>query len=131
MCENFDCWLKKTREALFLAPESVAQKLKVHRSTYVAYESGEQQKTITLAALSRAAEAMDCELVYAIRPKSRSLFSEIIWEKTVPEAILDPWIKNCDQRNRAGALAFLVRRKLSEAKFRSKMGWSQRANAPG
>jgi predicted DNA-binding mobile mystery protein A len=35
----------------------------------VALEQGEVDETVTLASLRRAAEAMDCQLVYAMVPK--------------------------------------------------------------
>jgi transcriptional regulator with XRE-family HTH domain len=129
-CDHSDGWIKGAREALLLSPESLAQKIGKTRAAIVDLEKREACGTLSIESLVKIAEAMDCELVYAIRPKSRKLFSEIIWERLWPEAIENVWIKNCDPKNRHGALAFLARRKLGEAKFRSKMGWSRRANIP-
>lgn len=121
-------WLKKTRKGLFLSAESVAEKLKVSRAAYSKYEDSEEKGSITLATLANAAEAMGCELVYAIRPKSKKYFSQIIWAKLLPLSLLHPWIKKCDQRRRAEGLAYVLNKFMNDPKFRREQGWSQRAN---
>ena len=121
-------WLERARKGLFLSSETIASRLKVARTAYSKYEENEKRGAITLATLAKAAEAMDCELVYAIRPKSKKYFSSIIWEKLVPQSILHPWINNCDQRKRAEALAFIANGYMNSPKFRRKQTWSQRAN---
>ena len=121
-------WLRKARNGLFLSAEVVAKKLKVSRAAYSKYEDCEEKGTITLATLVNAAEAMGCELVYAIRPKSKKLFSQIIWAKLLPQSLQHPWIKKCDQRRRAAGLASVVNRFMNDPKFRREQGWSQRAN---
>ena len=92
-CDFSDEWIRSVREALLLSPETVALKMRISRAAYIALEKREIQKAITIESLSKVAEALDCELVYAIRPKNRKLFSETIWEKLWPEAIENVWIK--------------------------------------
>lgn len=121
-------WLKKARKGLFLSAETVAEKLKVSRAAYSKYEECEEKGSITLATLANAAEAMGCELVYAIRPKSKKYFSQIIWAKLLPQSLLHPWIKKCDQRRRAEGLAYVLNKFMNDPKFRREQGWSQRAN---
>jgi len=120
-------WLRKTREGLFLSTEGVAQKLKVSRAAYSKYEEHEEKGSITLATLAKAAESMDCELVYALRPKNKKHFSQIIFAKLLPQSLLDPWIRNCDQRRRSVGLVAVLKRFMNDSKFRKEQGWSQRA----
>lgn len=121
-------WLKTARKGLFLSAATVADKLKVARAAYSKYEECEEKGSITLATLAKAAEAMDCELVYAIRPKSKKYFSNIIWEILSTQSQLHPWIKKCNPKKRGEALAFIAIKYMSDPKFRVQQGWSQRAN---
>ena len=121
-------WLKTTRKGLFLSAATVAKKLTVARAAYSKYEECEERGSITLATLAKAAEAMDCELVYAIRPKNKKSFSNIIWETLLPQSQLHPWIKKCDPKKRGEALAHVADKLMNDSNFRKKQCWSQRAN---
>jgi len=121
-------WLKKAREALFLSADSIAATIVVIRAAYSKYEECETRGAITLETLSRAAEAMDCELVYAIRPKSKTRFSFLIWEALLTRASVHPWLKKCDQRRRGEALAARAIDVMNDSEFRRQQGWSQKAN---
>jgi len=48
----------------------VAAKAAVKRQSYSQFEAAEEKGSISLASLRRAAEAMDCELVYFVVPKA-------------------------------------------------------------
>ena len=122
-------WIEDARKALFLSVDSIASRMRIPRDGFSKLECSEKYGTITMAKLAKAAEAMDCELVYAIRPKSRKLFSTIIWEQIYPEALKHPWVWKCDPKNRAGGLSCIARRTMQNSKFRKQAGWSQRANA--
>ncbi len=122
-------WLKNCRKSLFLSANSVAEKLEISRATYVSYEAGEVRGSITLAKLAEAAAAMDCELVYAIRPKDKKFFSHKIWEQLLPTARNHPWMKKCDPRRKGEAVAAMARNFMKDTAFRKKQGWSQRANS--
>lgn len=52
-----------------MSTRQYAARLGVSQPQVVAYEKGETEETITLATLRRAAEALDCELVYAVVPR--------------------------------------------------------------
>ncbi|MBC7465306.1 MAG: hypothetical protein H7256_04885 [Bdellovibrio sp.] len=121
-------WLEKCRNAQFFSTKTVADKLKVTRAAYTDYEDCERKGTISLNTLAKAAEAMDCELVYAIRPKNHLSFSAGIWKKILPQAILHPWIKACDPKQRARAVFAIATRLMKSAEFKKSQGWSQRAN---
>jgi predicted DNA-binding mobile mystery protein A len=61
------------REALGITLEQVGKSTRTTRQRIKAFENAEAQERITLASLRRVAEAMGCELVYAIVPKSGTI----------------------------------------------------------
>lgn len=62
-------WLKAVREATGCTQQAVAKRLGVTRQAYAALETGEKNRAISLGSLERAAEAMNCELVYFVVPR--------------------------------------------------------------
>jgi predicted DNA-binding mobile mystery protein A len=62
-------WLRAVRDAVGLSQEDVARKLGTKRQSYAQLETAEARGAISLASLQRAAEVMDCELVYFIVPR--------------------------------------------------------------
>ncbi len=66
-------WLRGVRQALGMRVEEVAKRLKVGRSEIYRLEMSELRETITLKKLRAAAEAMGCELVYAVVPREGTL----------------------------------------------------------
>lgn len=62
-------WLKALREALGMTTTQLAQRLGVVQSRVVAIEQAETRGTITLNSLEKAAQALDCRLVYALVPR--------------------------------------------------------------
>lgn len=69
-------WLRAVRQALGLAQASVAQKAGLTQQNYERFERGETKGTLSIGNLQRAAEAMDCELVYYLVPRAKS-FGEL------------------------------------------------------
>lgn len=128
ICLNSKSWLKVCRESLQLSSSRVAKNLGITPQAYRLYELGEKNKTISLAKLAAAAEAMDCELIYVIRPKVRKRFSVIIWEKVLPKALRHPWLKSCDQKRKAFALCYIVTQLIRNPQFRKEQNWSQHKN---
>ncbi|PZO00607.1 MAG: mobile mystery protein A [Hyphomicrobiales bacterium] len=63
-------WIKAIREALGMTGVQFAQRLGVRPQTADALERSEATGVIKLATLRRAAEALDCTLVYALVPKT-------------------------------------------------------------
>lgn len=61
-------WLKTIREALGITSKTLAQKLGFSATNLLAIEKREENKTVTLATLEQAAQAMNCKLVYCIVP---------------------------------------------------------------
>ena len=63
-------WIKTVRIALSMSGAVLSQRLGGHRSIASYLERAEMDDSITLKKLKQAAEAMNCELVYAIVPKA-------------------------------------------------------------
>jgi predicted DNA-binding mobile mystery protein A len=61
-------WIKAVREALGMTTAQLAKRLDVKQPSVVAIEQSEAKGTIELATLRRAAEALDCTLVFALVP---------------------------------------------------------------
>jgi predicted DNA-binding mobile mystery protein A len=77
-------WLKSVRNSLGLSVRQLAELMKVSLNSVSQLEAGEIKQTATLKSLSKAAEAMDCELVYWIQPKSpNKTFDEILDQKAL------------------------------------------------
>ena len=72
-------WLRAVREALGITIRQVARTLRKTPQTVASFEKSEAADRITLQTLRQYAEALDCQLVYAIVPKTGSL-------KTLAEA---------------------------------------------
>jgi transcriptional regulator with XRE-family HTH domain len=105
-------WLMAARRAQFLSVTRLASQLGVSRAAYRKLESSEEAGTISLANLKRSAQAMDCELVYAIRPKSRKLFSHSVWEILMAAARLPTVHHAC--------------MKMYDSRFRRLQGWERK-----
>jgi predicted DNA-binding mobile mystery protein A len=62
-------WLRAVREAVGLTQADVAGRAGVKRQSYAQFENAEGRGSISIASLRRAAQAMDCELVYYVLPR--------------------------------------------------------------
>lgn len=72
-------WVKAIREALGMTTTQLAKRLGVVQSRAVAIEQAEAKGTITLNSLEKAANALDCRLVYALVP--RKPLEELVSER--------------------------------------------------
>jgi predicted DNA-binding mobile mystery protein A len=66
-------WIRSIREALGLSLSRVAKRAGIQRQNLLQFQISEERGQIKLANLRRIAEAMDCELVYAIIPKQTAI----------------------------------------------------------
>ena len=66
-------WLRGVRQALGMRVGEVGQRLKVGKSEVYRLEMSEARETITLKRLRAAAEAIGCEVVYAVVPRRGTL----------------------------------------------------------
>ena len=107
--------LRRIRETYSLSLSSVAQNAGLGVKDYHRYEKAEGTGKITLNALKACAQAMDCELVYALRPVNRRLPSENLFRQIAPFA----------RRMRSWFLFAQALRLLRKASFRREMGWAR------
>lgn len=63
-------WIRAIRDALGMSASELASRMGVRQQTISDIERSEQHDTIQLKTLERAAQAMDCRLVYAIVPNT-------------------------------------------------------------
>jgi len=63
-------WVRAIRDALGMSGVQLARRMKVRPQTIEALEKSEALGSIQLSTLRRAAEALDCTLVYALVPNS-------------------------------------------------------------
>jgi predicted DNA-binding mobile mystery protein A len=65
-------WIRAIRDALGMSGRELAERMGVSQQTIPDLERSEQRDTIKLETLQRVADALDCDLVYFLRPR-RSL----------------------------------------------------------
>jgi len=75
-------WLRAIREAAGISASEVARTLKTSRQLPVQLEKAEAEDRITLRSLRAAANALGCELVYALVPRASSLH-ELVEERAI------------------------------------------------
>ena len=63
-------WIRAIRNALGMSASDLATRMGVRQQTISDIERSERHATIQLKTLERAAQAMDCRLVYAIVPNT-------------------------------------------------------------
>jgi predicted DNA-binding mobile mystery protein A len=63
-------WIRAIRDALGMSSNELAERLDVAQQTVVGWERSEERSTIKLETLQRVADALDCDLVYALVPRS-------------------------------------------------------------
>jgi predicted DNA-binding mobile mystery protein A len=63
-------WVRAIRDALGMAGVQFAKRLKIRPQSVEALEKSEANESIQLKTLRRAAEALDCTLVYALVPNT-------------------------------------------------------------
>lgn len=64
-----DGWVRMLRQALGMSTEQLALRMGVTRQAVLQLEIAEQRKTATWTSLRKAADALDCYVVYAIVPR--------------------------------------------------------------
>jgi predicted DNA-binding mobile mystery protein A len=78
-------WLRAIREAAGISASEVARILKTSRGLPVQLEKAEAEDRITLKSLRAAANALGCDLVYALVPKGETL-RELVEERARVQA---------------------------------------------
>lgn len=62
-------WIRAIRDSLGMSTAQMAARLGVSQPRITALEQGEVKGTVTLESLEKAAEALDCTLVYVLLPR--------------------------------------------------------------
>lgn len=62
-------WIRAVREALGMTTAQLAKRMDVHQPRIVELEKAEASGNITMRSLERAAEALGCQVVYALIPR--------------------------------------------------------------
>jgi predicted DNA-binding mobile mystery protein A len=78
-------WIKTLREALSMSSMQLASRLTLSRARIVQLENAEANDAVTLRTLRETADALGCELIYALVPKGSTSLEDII--KTQAEQI--------------------------------------------
>lgn len=66
-------WIRTIRETLGITTQQMAMRMGVTQPRVVRMEKDEPRGGISLETLKKAADALDCELIYALVPRSGSL----------------------------------------------------------
>lgn len=77
-------WIRAVREALGMSTTELGRRMNISQQSVVDLEHSEGRSTIQLDTLERAAAAMECELVYAIVP--RTSLEETVQERAHDKA---------------------------------------------
>jgi predicted DNA-binding mobile mystery protein A len=78
-------WIRTIRQALGVSSGELARRLGTSRQLPLQLEKGEAEDRITLKSLRAAANALDCDLVYALVPRAGSM-QELIENRARAEA---------------------------------------------
>ena len=62
-------WVRAIRDALGMSTEDLARRMGVSAVAVIKLEDRERRGATTLSTLARAADALDCDLVYALIPR--------------------------------------------------------------
>jgi predicted DNA-binding mobile mystery protein A len=63
-------WAKAIRTALAMPSEVLGRRIGISQSAVIQLQQGEEAETITLASLRKLARGLDCNLVYALIPRT-------------------------------------------------------------
>ena len=83
-------WIRAIRDALGMSSTDLAARLGVSQQRASELERGELHETIKLETLRRAADALDCDLVYALVPRTSLEESVARQARSKASAHLDP-----------------------------------------
>ncbi len=68
-----DGWLGAIRKSLGMSVQTLADRMNISQQSVSKFEKNEVEDSITITSLRKAAEAMECKLVYAIIPVTGGL----------------------------------------------------------
>lgn len=120
-------WIRAIRDALGMPAAELGSRLGVTHSAVFELERSEQAGTIKVESLRRAAEALDCTLVYALVPK-RGLDATV---RAQAEAIVDDDLRRVEQtmalEDQSADMTVASRADLVQQVIDTRGLWSRRA----
>ncbi|MGH7718839.1 MAG: mobile mystery protein A [Gemmatimonadaceae bacterium] len=66
-------WIRAIRDALGMSAEQLARRIRIKQPSLAELERSERTGTITLNSLRKAAQALDCDVVYLLVPRESLL----------------------------------------------------------
>ncbi len=99
-------WVSTIRDALGMTREQLAKRLGIARNSVYKLEMDEAASRVTLARLQRAANALDCELAYALVP--RTSLADTVHRQAIKQAKRKFDRVNVSQALEASAVASAV-----------------------
>ena len=123
-------WIHLARTAFKVSGPEMARRLGVSAPAYCKLERNERKQKISMQTLAKVAEALDCELVYAIRPKPKVPFSQAIWQTMLPDILEHPWVRSRPQPLKIRALLAIARRLERSPSYRRTSQWTRRIKTP-
>jgi predicted DNA-binding mobile mystery protein A len=82
-------WVRAVRQAVGMPASEFARRMGVRERKVYRMERAEAKSRIELGSLRRAAEALDCELIYALTPRKGTLAEMAAGHRTEREKVLD------------------------------------------
>lgn len=117
------------RSATFKSTAQVAKKMNIPKAEYYRLEKTEVSEDISLRRLRQCAEALDCELIYFMRPAQGQNFSHLILQAIMPEALK---VKAPQfSWTRINRLADRLVQLTHDPRFRQAQGWCRNVAGEG
>jgi predicted DNA-binding mobile mystery protein A len=82
-------WVRAVRQAVGMPAVEFARRMGVQEREVYRIERAEKESRIELGSLRRAAEALDCELIYALTPRKGTLGEMAAAHRAEREKVLD------------------------------------------
>src|ERR1035437_4559253 len=82
-------WVRAVRQAVGMPAIEFARRMGVQEREVYRMERAEEESRIELGSLRRAAEALDCELIYALTPRKGTLGEMAAGHRAEREKVLD------------------------------------------
>lgn len=119
--------IEHARHSLLLSAAEVARTMGISRVTFSKIEAAEERGAITLNTLERVAAALNCELQYKFIPNDHDDFSDVIWQKLLPETLARPRLWPTHPQRRVLALLAAMTELVNNPAIKRREKWSQRA----
>ncbi len=108
------------RLALNLSPSVAGKRAEISPRSWIKIEASEDSGQIKLVTLQKAAQAMGCELVYAIRPKNQRPIADTLFDELMIEMRKDKRDQFVGKR-----LAYYLHDKMYDPAYRRLREWAR------